>query len=204
MRHSEFRCYLLCMKVNIVRQSNIKVHNVIICAHLSYLIFNEKKHHSIMSNMWNDWVGHPMRRTFIGRNFNSWLGSNLTHVRNDSGHDILVIISSERNSVSSFSISLQGVINVNLVQGVSLIRGLIRPGCVFPFERTNSIDYWSIRHMKRKRLLKIYRSMRIYLIVWIGTEYLGPWIMTLVCNEGGVRQEGNSNAAPRWSLKWTL
>lgn len=97
-----------------------------------------------MSSWWNQNVGEPLRRTTVGRNFNSWLGSNVTHIKNESGHNILVIISSERNSISEFSISKDKSINVKLVQGVTHMRGLIRPDCTFPFERTNSIDYLSI------------------------------------------------------------
>lgn len=88
-------------------------------------------------------LGNFLKETTIARNFNSWFGSNTTHIKNESEHDILAIIASKNQSVSNVSIC-NGSIQVNFEQGSSWMKGLIKPGNTFPFKRTNSIDYLTI------------------------------------------------------------
>lgn len=107
-----------------------------------------------MSSTWNKYFGDPLKKTFVGRTFNSWFGSNVTHIKNESGYEILAVIASQQNSIENFSISSDKTITVKLVQGTNHMKGTIKPGCVFPFERTNSIDYLTIIMKKSKNTVE--------------------------------------------------
>lgn len=117
----------------------------------------------VEESWWNKNIGNGLSQTFIGSTFNTYFGSNKTHIVNNSGVSIVVILACCKFLISELELSSQEfLMKLEAMKDMVLQKVELVPGKIIRFERNNRIDSLTILLKLPNGNYRLTAGMQIY------------------------------------------
>lgn len=112
---------------------------------------------------WNKYIGNDLSQTYIGSTYNTYFGSNRTHIVNCSGVNIVVILACYNFFISEFELSMKELsMKLEAMKDMVPQKVELAPGKIARFERNNRMDSLTILLKLPNGNYRLTAAMQIY------------------------------------------